>query len=46
LENKPKVHTKYVKLAFLLTMPSWIAAVNRPQNGFIKPVSDSTNRLL
>jgi len=43
--TKPKVHAKYVKLTFLFSLPFWIAAVNRPQNGsgnFIKPVSDST----
>jgi len=27
-KTKPKVHAKYVRLSFLLTMPSWIAGVN------------------
>jgi len=27
-KTKPKVHTKYVRLSFLLTSPSWIAVVN------------------
>jgi len=30
-KTKPKVHSKYVKLAFLLTTSSWIAVLNRPQ---------------
>jgi len=48
-KTKPKVHAKDIKLVFLLTPPSWIAALNHLQNGldsFIKPVSDSSNRLL
>jgi len=31
-KTKPKVHAKDVELAFLLTPPSWIAVVTRPQN--------------